>query len=100
MAAQNLILIETLCPHYEIEISFFEDLFSHGLINIEIIEERRFIHQDDISDLEKMIRLYYELNVNIEGIDIVFNLLQKEKELRDELNAVKNRLRLYENIED
>lgn len=100
MATQNLILIETLCPHYEIEISFFDDLFSHGLITIETIEERRFIHQDEISDLEKIIRLYHDLNVNIEGIDIVLNLLEKEKELRDELNALKNRLRLYENIED
>ena len=44
-----------------------------------------------------MIRLHNELNVNIEGIDVVFNLLEKEKELREELNALKNKLKLYEN---
>ncbi len=44
-----------------------------------------------------MIRLHHELNVNIEGIDVVFNLLEKEKELREELIALKNRLKLYEN---
>ena len=44
-----------------------------------------------------MIRLYNELNVNIEGLDIIFNLLEKEKRLREELNALKNKLKLYEN---
>ena len=96
MAEQNLILIETLCPHYKIEISFFEDLYHHGLITIETIEGRRFINQDEISNIEKMIRLYTDLNVNIEGIDIVFNLLRKEQELKEEIILLRNRLRLYE----
>ncbi|MDD4150512.1 MAG: chaperone modulator CbpM [Bacteroidales bacterium] len=94
---KNLISITTLCSTYEIEISFIDALYKTGLIQIVIIEHNQFIHQDQISDLEKMIRLYHELNVNIEGIDVVFNLLEKEKELREELNTLKNRLRLYEN---
>jgi hypothetical protein len=68
-----------------------------GLIHIEVIEQNHFIHQDQIGDLEKIIRLHNELNVNLEGIDVVFNLLEKERALRQELNALKNRLRLYEN---
>ena len=94
---KNLIAITTLCSNYEIEISFIDALYKTGLIQIVIIERDQFIHRDQINDLEKMIRLYHELNLNIEGIDVVFNLLEKEKELREELNVLKNRLRLYEN---
>jgi len=94
---KNLIAITTLCSTYEIEYSFFDALHKTGLIQIVIIEQDHFIHLDQIGDLEKMIRLHHELNVNIEGIDVVFNLLEKEKELREELIALKNRLRLYEN---
>jgi hypothetical protein len=94
---KNLIAITTLCSTYEIEFSFIDALHKTGLIQIVIIEQDHFIHQDQIRDLEKMIRLHHELNVNIEGIDVVFNLLEKEKELREELIALKNRLRLYEN---
>jgi len=94
---KKLIAITTLCSHYEIEISFIDALYKTGLIQIVIIEEDQFIDQDQISDLEKMIRLHHELNVNIEGIDVVFNLLEKEKELREELKALKNKLRVYEN---
>ena len=97
MARQDLILIETLCFHYKIEISFIKELENIGLIKTETFENSKFIHQDKISDLEKMIRLHNELNVNIEGIDIVFNLLQKELKLKEELDALKSRLRLYEN---
>ena len=96
MSKKQLISTQTLCSHYNIEISFVDDLNKMGLIQIEVIEQNQYIHQDQIGDLEKMIRLHKELNVNLEGIDVVFNLLEKERALRDELNALKNRLRLYE----
>lgn len=94
---KNLIAITTVCSHYEIEFSFIDALHKTGLIQIETDQQEQFIHQDQVGDLEKMIRLHQELNVNIEGIDVVLNLLEKEKALREELNALKNRLRLYEN---
>ncbi len=96
MIKKHLISTQTLCTQYNIEISFVDALNKMGLIQIEIIEQNQFIHQDQIGGLEKIIRLYKDLNVNLEGIDLVFNLLEQEKELRDELNALKNRLKLYE----
>ena len=77
MNEKPLISTQTLCYNYNIEISFVTALNRMGLIQIEIIEEKQFIHQDQISDLEKIIRLHNELNVNLEGIDVVFNLLEK-----------------------
>ena len=97
MIQEYLISTQTLCSHYNIEISFVDALNKMGLIQIEIIEQNQYIHQDQIGNLEKIIRLHNELNVNLEGIDVVFNLLEKERELRNELIALKNRLRLYEN---
>jgi len=97
MIPEHLISTQTLCTHYNIEISFVDSLNTMGLIQIEIIEQNHFIHIDHIGNLEKIIRLHNELNVNLEGIDVVMNLLEKEQALRNELIAVKNRLRLYEN---
>ena len=97
MNKKPLISTLTLCSQYNIEISFVDTLHKMGLIEIQIVEQQQFIHQDQISDLERIIRLHNELNVNLEGIDVVFNLLEKERDLRNELNTLKNRLRLYEN---
>ena len=99
MNNKPLISALTICSNYNIEISFVDALNKMGLIQIEIIEQNQFIHQNQISDLEKIIRLHNELNVNLEGIDVVFNLLKNERKLKDELNTLKNRLRLYENIQ-
>ncbi|MEX1384272.1 chaperone modulator CbpM [Lutibacter sp.] len=97
MDNSDLILIETICFHYKIEISFIKDLENIGLIKVVTFENNKFIHQDKISDLEKMIRLHQELNVNIEGIDVVFNLLQQQLKLKEEVNALKNKLQIYQN---
>jgi len=97
MNTEYLISTQTLCRHYSIEISFIDALNIMGLIQIEIVEQNSFIHQDQIGDLEKIVRLHNDLNVNLEGIDVVFNLLEKELDLRNELNSLKNKLRLYEN---
>lgn len=96
MKGQDYILVETICVHYKIEVSFIKELQNIGLIEIEQLEDDEFIHSEKIGDLEKMIRLHHELNVNIEGIDVVFNLLQKEIQLKEELKELRNRLRFYE----
>ncbi len=96
MNKEKLIQIETLCVHYKIEFSFVEELQHKGLLQVVVLEERPYLHQDYLADFEKMIRLHYDLNLNTEGIDIVFNLLKKEIELREEVKTLKNKLRLYE----
>src|SRR3970040_1514006 len=97
MSTENFIPLETLCSHYNVELSFFSNLNEIGLIEIQTVEQMQYVHQDSIYEIEKMIRMHQELEVNLEGIDVVFNLLQKIDTLKKELTAVRNRLRLYEN---
>lgn len=96
MSTEKSIPLNLLCTHYSVEMTFFSQLNELGLIEIITVEESQFIPEDSISDLEKIIRLHQELNLNPEGIDIVFHLLNKIEELQNELSAVRNRLGLYE----
>ena len=97
MKIEGFIPLSQLCIHHEVEMSFFNELSEIGLIEIRSIEEAYYVHEDVLSDLEKMIRFHRELSINPEGIDTVFNLLKKIDSLQTELIAVKNRLRIYEN---
>jgi DNA-binding transcriptional MerR regulator len=87
---------QTLCSSYNIELSFLDALHTMRLIEIKIIEHHRVVYHDQISELERIIRLYKELNLNLEGIDVVLNLLEKEQQLQNEVVTLQNRLRLYE----
>lgn len=96
MNLENYIAINDLCAHYEIETSFFTSLSEIGLIEIRTVESHYFLDVENVQTVEKMIRLYKDLNINLEGIDTIFNLLEKIDTLQNELNDTKNRLRLYE----
>lgn len=97
MKTDDRILLQTISSHYQVELSFFNHLHDLGLIEIEIMEQSPYIHENQMYNLERMIRLHNELEVNPEGIDVIFNLLQKIDHLQKELIATHNRLRLFEN---
>lgn len=96
MRNENFIPLEHLCTHYKVEMIFFNKLSDIGLIEIVTVEKTLYIHEEKITDLEKMIRMHHELDINFEGIDTVFNLLQKIDDLQLELADIKNRLNRYE----
>ena len=77
MQTENLIAVNEFCVNHNIEISFISSLQQTGLIEITTIEETGFIDADQLQQLEKFIRLYYELDINLEGIETINHLLQR-----------------------
>jgi hypothetical protein len=96
MHTEYLIAVDEFCANHNIEISFISSLQQTGLIEITTIKETGFIDAGQLQQLEKFIRLYYELDINLEGIETITYLLQRIKSLQDEIITLKNRLRLYE----
>jgi hypothetical protein len=96
MSEIRTIEIAQLCKHYEVEISFFTGLSDIGLIEVITVEERPCIAEERIAEVEKMLRLHRDLDINFEGIDTIFNLLNRIDSLQNELDSVKSRLRLFE----
>ena len=96
MSDEEMIPLETFCTYYRVEKSFIETLESYGLVSINSREEQRFILMEEVVELEKFSRLYYDLNINVPGIDALKHLLEKLKELQQEMDNLKARLRIYE----
>ena len=94
---ENLISIEEFCSYQNIEVSFIRSLEAHGLIEIMTIEQSAYIPVNDLSRLEKLVRMHYDLDINLEGIETITHLLGRMDDLNKEMLALKNRLRLYEN---
>lgn len=96
MQTGYLITVKEFCINHNIGISFINSLQQTGMITITTVDETGFIDLDQIRQLEKFIRLYYEMDINLEGIEAIYHLLQKIIDQQDEITELKNRLRLYE----
>jgi hypothetical protein len=96
MKVTEYIPINDLCSNYQLEVTFFNQLQDVGLIEITTYNKTPCVSTEIVNDLEKMIRMHHDLNVNIQGIDVAFNLLKKIESLNHELTTLKNKLRLYE----
>jgi len=99
MQTEYLIAVDEFCANHNIEISFISSLQQTGLIEITTIKETGYIDAGQLQYLEKIIRFYYELDINLEGIETIIHLLQRIKSLQDEIIVLRNRLRLYETNE-
>lgn len=96
MNTDNLIRIEYFCEQYNVEFSFVNALKESGLINFIVVEESSYLSTEDLKEIEKLIRLHYELGVNIEGIDVIANLLNQIASLQQELTVARNKLKFLE----
>jgi chaperone modulatory protein CbpM len=96
MGTENLIAVEEFCTSHNIEISFISSLHETGLIEIVRIEKADFLDAEQLRDLEKYVRFYYELNINLEGIETIVHLLQRVNTMHNEIITLRNRLRIYD----
>jgi len=75
MQTDSLIAVKDFCTNHNIEISFISSLQQSGLIEITTVEQTEFINTDQLPHLEKITRLYFELDINLEGIETITHLL-------------------------
>lgn len=96
METTDLIPANEFCIHHHIELSFIHALKESGLIEIILIEEKVFVPVSQLPQLEKMVRLYYEMDINLEGIETITYLLQRLNDLHQQVAQLSNRLSMYE----
>jgi hypothetical protein len=97
MPAKRIIPVEQFCTVYNVEVAFIRTLSEHGLTEILVIDNVPHVSEKNIKGLERMIRMHYDLDINIEGIEAISHLLDRLDNLHEELRSLKNRLRFYEN---
>ena len=95
MENDQLIAIEVFCTNYDVEYSFVESLQEHDLIETVIVDNARFLQVPHLHRIERVIRLYHDLDINLEGIEAVAVAGGVYFCVR-EIASLRNRLRFYE----
>ena len=96
MNTEDMIPAAAFCMHHNIEMGFINSLSNSGLIEMTFVEEECFISLNQIQQLEKMVRLYYEMEINVEGIEAITHLLHHMHSMQLQIMQLSNRLALYE----
>lgn len=97
MPTTHLIAANEFCIYHNIELSFIYSLQQSGLITVTVVEEKLFVEESELPQLEKLVRLYHEMDINLEGIETITYLLQRMHEMQRQIAALENKLRMYEN---
>ena len=96
MTPEQLIPVEVFCTNQEVETSFILSLYDRGLIQLTIVQEQRFIETVHLPRIEQLARMHYELDINLEGIEAISHILERMQHLQDDMRALRERLRIYE----
>lgn len=92
----DLIAVNEFCINHNIEISFLKLLQQNGLIEISTIESNYFVAKEQLPQLEKYVHFYYDMDINLEGIETITYLLQRIESLQNEIIKLNNRLLFYD----
>lgn len=91
----DLIIIDDYCSHCHIEPDFVMMLGEDGLIDVEVKDNISYLPADQLAELERYTHLYYDLSINIAGIDAIRHLLNRMEEMQNEIRRLQNELRFY-----
>ena len=96
MSTKDLITIQQFCTYYEVSESFIDSLYEFELIEIVKEDNVKCVSLTQINKIEKLMRLHYDLDINLEGVQAISNLLNQVETLQERVNYLKNRLNFYE----
>ena len=98
METTKLISITQFCANYNVPVTFINALQEYELVEITISENENYLQTNQLNDVEKMMRLHYDLNINFEGIDAIYNLLKQVEALQTEVTTLQNKLSFYKDF--
>ncbi|WP_294285523.1 chaperone modulator CbpM [uncultured Chryseobacterium sp.] len=88
---------EELVKIYNIEITFFDELVDSGLLNIQTENEIRYLMYEDLPVFERFTNWHYDLDINLPGLEVIHDMLQKMEDLRNRNRELMNRLSMIGN---
>jgi chaperone modulatory protein CbpM len=96
----ELITINDYCTHYAVPKTFIEALEDSGLVVLTTKNGQKYLHYEQLVEMDRFIHFHYDLQINIEGIDAIMNLLQKVKQMQSEISKLKNHVYVQEHFPD
>jgi len=92
MEMTKYISITTFCQYHGIESNLLFTFQEMGLLEIVEEESEHYLEEEKLAQLERMIRLYKDLELSPQGVEVVIGLLDKIQDLQEENRSLRKKL--------
>ena len=96
MKPTNHISIHTFCQYHGIESRLIFTFQELGLVEIVEEDTELYLEEEKLSRLEQIVRLYKDLDLSPEGVEVVIGLLGKIEKLQEEKLILTRKLQKWE----
>lgn len=96
MNLEELINVSDFCANHEITHALIVSFQEYGLVEIVESQNTWYLPVTELPKAERIVRLYADLDINLEGIAVVTQLLDRMTQMQNEITTLKNRLQRYE----
>jgi hypothetical protein len=93
MQNEDMVPVTEFCIHHNIELSFIHSLKEYDMIETVLKEEKIYLPISELPRLEKIIRLHFDLDINLEGIETITHLLKRIELMQERITQLTNRLK-------
>lgn len=90
---RTLIRIIDVCQSHKIELQFIRNLSRNGLIEVVVQNEEEFVKEEELKALEQFATWHYDLEINLQGIEVAHHLLHKIEQLQEEIRLLRIEIR-------
>lgn len=91
----ELIIVSDYCHKCHIDPSFIALLDEEGLIELRTEAGERYLLIEQLPEVERYTRMYYDLAISPEGIDAINYLLERMESMRSEIDLLRAQLNIY-----
>lgn len=96
MKQDNYIAITDFCNSHNVTSQFVMQLYDLGLVEVVHRQDLHYLPIKQLPKAEKIVRLYLDLDINLEGIEVITHLLDRMQDMQDKMVSLQNKLRRYE----
>ncbi|MDL2312136.1 chaperone modulator CbpM [Bacteroidales bacterium OttesenSCG-928-B11] len=97
---REYILLKEYYDNSDVDAEFILLLREEGLLDIKEEGDENYLPVEQLKQLEFFSHLYYDLSVNVEGIDIINNLLNEMNGMHREMNTMRRQLDCHNSLLD
>ena len=96
MESYQLIKFEDVCIQHQLDDDFIYNLKEYEIVNFIVKDNTHYVAIEEMPIIERIIRLHYDLHINMEGIAVIQQMRSKIEMMQLQIRQLNNRLNLYE----